>query len=936
MDFEAFKKAFGIVDGSMIWASRLKKTGKELARAWTAVGKVRDESSRATLAIELQDLEERAAKATTKGTSRPRETIEALSGIRQDCAKLINRAEAAAKKPALDRTGATKEQLSKEVLDWRAAIQVQVDKADQIDLDPRDTLRELVQKFEDDYRRVDVESRDHRLGRVTVKAIETTATRLIVLDRDRRQTQARVRTLELQLLKPMEVIEENLQSGAYGTPPTGKLGVALGEYEQSRREWATMRDTAPPIYVEELLGYLNEAIDKVDDVVHEVAQTDKVPPSDDELRDIVESVDYDNLKKYTVLWKNVNLKVQLLSSMPKTKFGKPDRGLFLAANTARSKALRPIADYELALAATRQIADIIQSFEETNGTLQKKQPRPTVPSPKDVKDRYKAVERRIKAADAMLKPDICRLLGAIVDEYHQARDDGKQRYKFAMMGKPDLLAAIAQIERLEAAVTDLEKTGTQVANVRLREMEDNETSPKLLLAECERWAKLSPDFMRSLKPETIDAIMGSIGTKANQGNQRQVVRAAIVARYDLEDFTGDMTAKAGPKLYKLMGDVPESHVKDNSAFKHLVRNRKIDSSWYTEGRDEIVINMPRTWMLGPGMKLHNFRNWFKGNTDDQDSEVEEGFKVEAITGKEVFDLTMLHEIGHAVDQNHNFMTGKQGKDPYGGWKTETLASVAEALGEGKGFFTAFPTVDRVLLRAFLIKRLEGVAKPEETLGQKPARAKVPGHMLTDKDTLMGIETLQRAERDVARLKADDWQEESRAAVFNDYNMQLTLTMAPGGAADVAKSVLELMIPKNVGTSLALKPAVDKALAEPLTDQNAQSVAGPPAKDVTWKQLRNHPASKLADKLRESGDNGLWDKGRSGANAANIGGRVYQESYKGFWVSYTFKARGQGVSSYQFRSDAEWFAEVYGFYYMDRLPKKHPLYPWLKGQEPPTR
>ncbi len=46
----------------------------------------------------------------------------------------------------------------------------------------------------------------------------------------------------------------------------------------------------------------------------------------------------------------------------------------------------------------------------------------------------------------------------------------------------------------------------------------------------------------------------------------------------------------------------------------------------------------------------------------------------------------------------------------------------------------------------------------------------------------------------------------------------------------------------------------------------------------------------------------------------VGGRIFQEAYKGEWWSYDPAARAQKVSAYQFRSPAEWIAEAYNAYY----------------------
>ena len=46
----------------------------------------------------------------------------------------------------------------------------------------------------------------------------------------------------------------------------------------------------------------------------------------------------------------------------------------------------------------------------------------------------------------------------------------------------------------------------------------------------------------------------------------------------------------------------------------------------------------------------------------------------------------------------------------------------------------------------------------------------------------------------------------------------------------------------------------------------------------------------------------------------IGGRVYQDTKNGYWASYSYAARANQVSNYQFKSPGEWFAEAYATFY----------------------
>ena len=92
----------------------------------------------------------------------------------------------------------------------------------------------------------------------------------------------------------------------------------------------------------------------------------------------------------------------------------------------------------------------------------------------------------------------------------------------------------------------------------------------------------------------------------------------------------------------------------------------------------------------------------------------------------------------------------------------------------------------------------------------------------------------------------------------------------------------------------------------------------------WDQRRIE-AETWCDSIRNGRD--IYYSASQSANL-RIGDRVYHESYKNEWVSYLFASRSQGVMGYQFRSPAEWFAEIYAAYYTGKMNKSHPARRWL--------
>jgi len=108
-------------------------------------------------------------------------------------------------------------------------------------------------------------------------------------------------------------------------------------------------------------------------------------------------------------------------------------------------------------------------------------------------------------------------------------------------------------------------------------------------------------------------------------------------------------------------------------------------------------------------------------------------------------------------------------------------------------------------------------------------------------------------------------------------------------------------------------------------------------------------NKAVPPVPKPADKGAWDAGvkkvqewhkiatneavwwsQSDTAKITIDGLVYQEAYKRNWVSYSAKARTQGITGYQFRAPGEWFAELYASYRIGKLKKTHPARKWLSS------
>lgn len=405
--------------------------------------------------------------------------------------------------------------------------------------------------------------------------------------------------------------------------------------------------------------------------------------------------------------------------------------------------------------------------------------------------------------------------------------------------------------------------------------------------------KTDPDLLKVIAGsaegrKAIDEMVDGLGSSVSKATDKEFLKTALMARCGIDKLEGDLTTKALPRLYKVMKDLPAAHTIENRRLKEVERHRDSGegASWYADATDGVVLNLERT-------------GTFRGDT-------------EKLNNKKVssFDTTTLHEIGHSVDARFGFMSGHARDAAYGGWDAHSIdhvvniAGTLKVLGGGEAFYDAFPTLPRTFLAGYLKQAL---------LGQEAEVPVAAGASADDFRTDPAIDEakeLLRTHRknnrvpDLIRVKL------------------IARAMKRARIKDKAKRAMLLkivtLILENKGGDDPVKLFLDQCQVQD-TPQ-----------DVDWKALADHAAVKWCQGVRMTGENnGLWDQGRKGAQKFAVGPTVYQESYKGKWVSYAVSARATGVSNYQFRADGEWFAEIYAAYYQGLLGKGHADAAWFK-------
>jgi hypothetical protein len=414
--------------------------------------------------------------------------------------------------------------------------------------------------------------------------------------------------------------------------------------------------------------------------------------------------------------------------------------------------------------------------------------------------------------------------------------------------------------------------------------------------------------------ETLDTMVEALGGKAETEEAREMVKAALKARFKIDTLEGQMTTKALPKLYKVLGSVPEWQVRDNDSLKNIKRVKSGPegaSIYYKEGDekagrpgDYIYLELGRT-----GTFAFTSENYKK----------DDGTK----TKVDSFSVTTLHEIGHAVDDRLGFMGGHELDAKYGGWKNEKREDIAGIVAAKKGFLGGW---EKPYDRRQLVKVMDGVldkgtidvgdwdrkaAQVAEVFAAK-SDDEITREMLADP----GI-VLAETDRDTF-TRGNSWPPNTDTNV-NAARMRVDRKwkMLRGDMQSVIATMLEQKVPAAVEIARLISRLRGFEAAMTPTDKA---------------KLETHPAVELCRAIRITGGNsGLWDQGASAAGKWAIDSRVYQQAYKNTWVSYAAGVRPRGISQYQFRAPGEWFAELYAMYYLKKLPKTHADAVWLKAE-----
>ena len=164
-------------------------------------------------------------------------------------------------------------------------------------------------------------------------------------------------------------------------------------------------------------------------------------------------------------------------------------------------------------------------------------------------------------------------------------------------------------------------------------------------------------------------VMGEAKGPPDDTQKAAIYKQALQDRYDLEiTVPKGMTNTHMDRVYDMMGTVPAKQAK----------HRKLKKLTYSKAADDAGSGAYGDAEIEMGD--------FGAATGSEDYETD-GQKIPANS----FDVTTLHEMGHALDDRRGIMAKHMAKPGCGGWRTESKESVADAL---VAFFRKKVSVDK--------------------------------------------------------------------------------------------------------------------------------------------------------------------------------------------------------------------------------------------------
>lgn len=274
--------------------------------------------------------------------------------------------------------------------------------------------------------------------------------------------------------------------------------------------------------------------------------------------------------------------------------------------------------------------------------------------------------------------------------------DLAQRSKDAKSGGANVTAIDALLKKAAEALAKLDLAGArklhddadaELTTLRVQSLAKANPDDPAVVAQAEALLKLPggdkklDQFVQTLGDE---ADFGLICKLAEKRFGIQLDERARTAPEDATTYGEDSARTVSAKgMWQALAQVPSGHAKQPSLKKVTLDEPQSDGGAFSWASKEVTMSgRPDDGKTEDFDHDTRMKALGHDNHDDY-APIDD-------TGKNLFNMTALHEIGHAVDDRLGFMNARMGQAAFGGWQVYTdLTPIAQAVAAAKNFDEGF-------------------------------------------------------------------------------------------------------------------------------------------------------------------------------------------------------------------------------------------------------
>lgn len=417
------------------------------------------------------------------------------------------------------------------------------------------------------------------------------------------------------------------------------------------------------------------------------------------------------------------------------------------------------------------------------------------------------------------------------------------------------------------------------------------------LATIEREGIQTPGFLFALAGmggrDLIDAVVRA--DRVSGLKRRDFVARALSEIYGLKLEAKDWKGKALTQAWEAFRMVPMNHVVGTVA--GMERKPGAGASFTNDRNVAMGANFSHRKTMGDlGKGMLKSKNVYSDKMRPHNA----------------FKAVALHEVGHGVDGRLNIMTQNQAAPDCGGWVV--FKDVAEAL---------WAMLELLPVSAGVPQTSQLLVTQEQLLATEQGKV--------DAQQAVYSEKLSAENEEIKAVGAPMSGSSENARRHNERRLFRISAIRQKHKSAANKDELEKLAKGRDAIAGVVKGEKDRLKIE----AHGVNVAG--FQQLLKGQIPAKNLSPNTDKLIEMVQSGKpgWNQQSAEIKTQSdrFGGRMFHASkYDDQWVSYLADKRlKEGVTKYQWRAPAEWFAELYSAFYLGALEDpQHPRLGWIRN------